>query len=161
MVNFRAQRTGSSEPMESSGNPKRVGTMPHDESAKAWLLGSSESQVDYSAVLADLQRATPFDLYRLRSALDRMLDDPATIARAKRMVHVGDEVEYYREQNGRDVTGWRGPAIVADLSNIEHGRIAVRTMTDRVLNCMQGHVRHRLAFLTLLYYAGPGRSHCE
>ena len=98
--------------------------MPQDESAKALLLGSSESQVDYSAVLEDLQHATPFDLYRLRSALDRMLDDPATIARAKRMVHVGDEVEYFEDQENRSVKArvLRCNRTRAVVQNLDDGR---------------------------------------
>jgi hypothetical protein len=98
--------------------------MPQDESAKALLLGSSESQVDYSAVLEDLQHATPFDLYRLRSALDRMLDDPATIARAKRMVHVGDEVEYFENQENRSVKArvLRCNRTRAVVQNLDDGR---------------------------------------
>jgi hypothetical protein len=60
-------------------------------------------RTDYSEILERLEQATPFDLYRLHSALGRMLDDPAKIAQAKRLVKVGDEVEYFDPQENRCV----------------------------------------------------------
>ena len=61
--------------------------------------------------------------------------------------NVGDSVEYYREPTNRDVSGWRGPAVIADLTRLEHGRLGVRTSTDQVINCRVQDVRHRLAYL--------------
>lgn len=61
--------------------------------------------------------------------------------------NVGDSVEYYREPTNRDVSGWRGPAVVADLTRLEHGRVGIRTSTDQVINCRVQDVRHRLAYL--------------
>eukprot|EP00971_Amphidinium_carterae_P332194 6466231-Amphidinium_carterae.1 len=44
---------------------------------------------------------------------------------------VGQEVEYWRDQADKDVGGWRGPAVVTDLTRLEHGRVGLRTMADR------------------------------
>ena len=63
---------------------------------------------------------------------------------------VGDSVEYFREPSNRDISGWRGPATVVDLTRVEHGRIGIRTSTDQVLNCRVQDIRHRLAYLTEL-----------
>ena len=45
------------------------------------------------------------------------------------------------------MSGWRGPAVVADLTRLEHGRVGIRTSTDQVINCRVQDVRHRLAYL--------------
>ena len=63
---------------------------------------------------------------------------------------VGDSVEYFREPSHRDVSGWRGPATVVDLTRLEHGRVGIRTSTDHVLNCRLQDVRHRLTYLVEL-----------
>ena len=62
----------------------------------------------------------------------------------------GDRAEYYREPTQKDVSGWRGPATVVDLTRLEHGRVGVRTSTDQVLNCRVQDIRHRLAYLSEL-----------
>eukprot|EP00971_Amphidinium_carterae_P226628 4494992-Amphidinium_carterae.3 len=59
----------------------------------------------------------------------------------------GDKVEYFRESTNKDQSGWRGPAEVVDVSRIEHGRIAVRTSTDRVIICRTQDVRHQLVYV--------------
>ena len=79
---------------------------------------------------------------------------------------VGDEVEYYREPTHKDLSGWRGPATVVDLTRLEHGRVGIRTSTDQVLNCRTQDVRHRLAYLAEFEapkssYAGKAQSHLQ
>ena len=63
---------------------------------------------------------------------------------------IGDSVEYYREPSHKDISGWRGPAVITDLTRLEHGRIGIRTSTDQVLNCRVQDIRHRLAYLSEL-----------
>lgn len=63
---------------------------------------------------------------------------------------IGDSVEYYREPSHKDISGRRGPAVITDLTRLEHGRIGIRTNTDQVLNCRVQDIRHRLAYLSEL-----------
>jgi hypothetical protein len=76
-------------------------------SENAYLLpdsrGSDSGGVDYSALLKQLEAATPFELYRLQSALNRMLGDPLRIEQVKEMIRVGDEVEYFEPAENREV----------------------------------------------------------
>ena len=65
--------------------------------------GADSASVDFSAVMKQLDAATPFDLYRLRSALNRLLDDPKKIEQVKQMIRVGDEVEYFEPTENRGV----------------------------------------------------------
>eukprot|EP00439_Symbiodinium_sp_Y106_P057262 s2270_g8.t1 len=61
---------------------------------------------------------------------------------------IGQQVDWFREPPSRDVSGWRGPGTIVDLSRIEHGRVGVRTSTDQVITCRLQDIRHSLAFLT-------------
>lgn len=90
--------------------------------------GSDSGGVDYSALLKQLDAATPFELYRLRSALDRMLDDPLRIEQAKEMIRVGDEVEYFDPAENREVKAVvlkcnRTRVVVKRLDNAESWEI--------------------------------------
>ena len=58
---------------------------------------------------------------------------------------LGQNVDWYRDPPSKDMSGWRGPGVVADLSRLEHGRIGVRTSTDQVITCRLQDVRHSLS----------------
>eukprot|EP00971_Amphidinium_carterae_P303866 6037700-Amphidinium_carterae.1 len=62
---------------------------------------------------------------------------------------IGDAVEYWRETNNKDESGWRGPAIVCDLSRVQHGRVGIRTSSDRVLTCRSQDLRRQLTYIAL------------
>lgn len=51
--------------------------------------------MDMSRLARELDEATSFELYRLQSMIDAMLDDPKRIERVRRTVSLGDEVEYF------------------------------------------------------------------
>lgn len=51
--------------------------------------------MDYSEVIAALRQASAFDLYRLRWAIDRQLNDPRWIVAAHARVYVGQRVTFY------------------------------------------------------------------
>ena len=38
---------------------------------------------------------------------------------------VGQQVDWFRDPVGKDVSGWRGPGTVVDLTRIVHGRVGV------------------------------------
>ena len=51
--------------------------------------------MDYSAILAALREASAFDLYRLRWAIDRQLDDPAWVMAVRMRMNVGMQVAFF------------------------------------------------------------------
>lgn len=57
--------------------------------------------MNFTEVFEALKRATGFELYRLRAAIDRMLSDPKWIIAIRRGLHVGQQVEYFDEKNNR------------------------------------------------------------
>ncbi len=61
--------------------------------------------MDYSNLIKELDKATSFDLYRLSSAIDRMLDDPIRIADVKQLLRIGQEVEYFDGNANHAVNG--------------------------------------------------------
>ena len=61
---------------------------------------------------------------------------------------LGDRVDYWREPVHKEASGWRGPAVIADLSRLEHGRVGIRTNTDLVLTRRLQDVRRSLTYLT-------------
>ena len=63
---------------------------------------------------------------------------------------VGDSVEYFREPSNKDISDWRGPATIVDMSRLESGRVGIRTSADQILNCRTQDIRHRLAYLAEL-----------
>lgn len=51
--------------------------------------------MNFSAVLDALNQASAFELYRLRFAIDRKLDDPAWAVAVRSRLHVGQEINYF------------------------------------------------------------------
>ena len=130
----------------------------------------------YSAVLGRVPSLLPSDdalmsdntsdmaskhTYRLRELCVQSIAEGSAKERMRRAMHtpsrpaaeefefrLGDSVDYWREPAHKDASGWRGPAVVADLTRLSHGRIGVRTSTDQVLTCRLQDVRHSLTFLS-------------
>ncbi|WP_297456933.1 MULTISPECIES: hypothetical protein [Pseudomonadota] len=61
--------------------------------------------MNFTEVLEALKRASGFELYRLSAAIDRMLCDPKWIIAIRRVLHVGQQVEYFDEKDNRLCTG--------------------------------------------------------
>lgn len=61
--------------------------------------------MNYSEILAQLKAASAFDLYRLRAAIDRALDDPAWMVAVQARLRVGQTVEYFDPQTNASHTG--------------------------------------------------------
>lgn len=51
--------------------------------------------MNFSAILDTLNHASAFELYRLRFAIDRKLDDPAWAIAVRSRLHIGQEIEYF------------------------------------------------------------------
>ena len=74
---------------------------------------------------------------------------------------LGQSVDYWREPVNKDSSGWRGPAVIADLTRLEHGRIGIRTSTDQVLTCRIQDVRPSIALWSeeLAVFFGSAEDH--
>jgi len=76
--------------------------------------------MDYSATLAALNQASAFDLFRLRAAIDRVLDQPGWVDAVRARLRVGQPVQYFDPQTNRAHQGKllelrRKQAVVQDL----------------------------------------------
>ncbi|OLP83040.1 hypothetical protein AK812_SmicGene36245, partial [Symbiodinium microadriaticum] len=80
-----------------------------------------------------------------RERMRRAMNSQTRPAGIEHEFKVGDAVDYWREPLGKDTSGWRGPATVADLTRLEHGRVGIRTSTDQVLTCRLQDLRHSLS----------------
>lgn len=57
--------------------------------------------MDYTEVLQALQQASLFDLYRLRSAIDTLLDETQRLLLVKRRLQPGKELTYFHARDNR------------------------------------------------------------
>ena len=61
----------------------------------------------------------------------------------------GDLVEFYRDPQSKDVTGWRGPGTVVSLDRADEGVVELR-WRSRLYQCRMPDVRRAIAYLVLL-----------
>lgn len=61
--------------------------------------------MDYSDILAALRQASAFDLFRLRAAIDRTLDQPDWMVAVQSRLRVGQTVSYFDPPTNRSHTG--------------------------------------------------------
>lgn len=78
--------------------------------------------MNYSEILKSLQEGSAFDLYRLRAAIDRVLDQPGWLLAVQGRLRVGQEIEYFdpqanRTHQGRLLEMRRKLAVVLDLGS--------------------------------------------
>jgi len=60
--------------------------------------------MNYSNIISELNTATSFDLYRLESAISLLLDDPKRIIEVKRLLRIGQIIEYFDGSANRSVS---------------------------------------------------------
>ena len=83
-----------------------------------------------------------------RERTRRAMSSQAKPAFADLDYRIGETVDYWRDPVHKDVSGWRGPATITDLTRLEHGRVGIRTSTDQVLTCRIQDIRRSLAYLS-------------
>ncbi len=76
--------------------------------------------MNYTDTLASLNQASAFDLFRLRAAIDRVLDQPGWMTAVQSRLRVGQAIEYFNPQANRSFKGQllemrRKQAVVLDL----------------------------------------------
>jgi hypothetical protein len=77
--------------------------------------------MNFSDTLAALKSASAFDLFRLRAAIDRVLDQPGWMLAVQAHLRVGQQIEYFDPQANRSHRGQllelrRKQAVVLDLA---------------------------------------------
>lgn len=78
--------------------------------------------MDFSKLMNELDNASLFELYRLRSAISKELDNPARIEKIKYMIRPGDTVSYYADEENR--------LIEAEVLEIKRTRALVQNKYD-------------------------------
>lgn len=78
--------------------------------------------MDFSATVAALNRASAFELYRLRAAIDRVLDQPGWMDAVRARLRPGQRIDYFDPQTNRLHPGQivdlrRKQAVIRDLSS--------------------------------------------
>jgi hypothetical protein len=76
--------------------------------------------MNYTDTLSSLSQASAFDLFRLRAAIDRVLDQPGWMTAVQARLRVGQAVEYFDPQANRSFKGQllemrRKQAVVLEL----------------------------------------------
>lgn len=76
--------------------------------------------MNYTDILTSLNQASAFDLFRLRAAIDRVLDQPGWVTAVQARLRVGMAIEYFDPQANRSFKGKllemrRKQAVVLDL----------------------------------------------
>lgn len=57
--------------------------------------------MDFSQLLAALNQASGYELYRLRAAIDRVLADPKWTSAIRSQLRIGQEIEYFDARSNR------------------------------------------------------------
>lgn len=78
--------------------------------------------MNYSEIINTLNQATAFDLFRIKSAINVMLEDPEKINIIKRALKVDQEIEYYDPDNNS--------SIKATIVKLNRTRLLVRHLID-------------------------------
>lgn len=79
--------------------------------------------MDYSTILEELNKASTFDLYRLRVAIVQQLESPQRLAEIKRCLKPGQKISYFDERENR--------LIEAEVLKIMKTRVLVQHLHDQ------------------------------
>ena len=83
---------------------------------------NDEIKMNYTNLLNELNQASSFDLFRLRSIINTQLDDPARIFNIKKKLFIGQEISYFEEDENR--------LINATILEFKRTRVVVRNTDD-------------------------------
>lgn len=77
--------------------------------------------MNFSETIANLNRASAFELYRLRAAIDRVLDQPDWMIAVRSRLQIGKHIQYFdplanRAQQGQVLELRRKQAVVLDVA---------------------------------------------
>lgn len=69
------------------------------------IMGSQQPVMDLHELMNSLQHASDLYLLRLRTAIDRLLQNPTRILALRQRLHVGQEVDFWNLRNNRKQHG--------------------------------------------------------
>lgn len=75
-----------------------------------------------SEIITQLEQASPFQLWRLRSLIDKMLDDPNKLLEVRRKLYIGQHITYFESVENREVS--------ATILKILHSHVLVKNIHD-------------------------------
>lgn len=78
--------------------------------------------MNYSEILEALDKASAFDLYRLQTAIDNLMDDPRRIIEIKKALRLGQEIEYYDASTNR--------MEAAIIEKIKQTKVVIKNLSD-------------------------------
>ncbi len=81
--------------------------------------------MNYSKILAELNSASLFELYRLEQAISRSLEDPVRIRKIKDSLTVGQDIEYFDAEENR--------LVQASIIELKRTRALVKNRHDGAL----------------------------
>jgi hypothetical protein len=119
------------------------------------------SPMDFTKTLKELQQASAFDIYRLRAAIDRVLDQPDWLHAVQSRLQVGQNIEYFDPQANRihkgQVLGLRRKlALVLDLDSQQRSGKVLR-LNDKTVTLLVGQEQWRVTY-GLLHRVVDGRA---
>jgi len=78
--------------------------------------------MDYSRITKELDDASLFEVYRLREAITKELDNPERIAKIKQKIKEGDTIRYFVSEENR--------LVEAEVLELKRTRLLVRNKND-------------------------------
>ena len=78
--------------------------------------------MNYTNLLEELNKASSFDLFRIRSIINTQLNDPTRIFNIKKKLFIGQEISYFEADENR--------LIYATVLELKRTRILVRNTCD-------------------------------
>ena len=57
-----------------------------------------------SEIITQLEKATPFQLWRLKALIERLLNDPNKLLEVRRKLHIGQNITYFELEENREVS---------------------------------------------------------
>lgn len=97
--------------------------MAQGNNIKSQVKTIQHLKMNYTNLLIELNKASSFDLFRLRSIINKQLDDPSRIFNIKKKLFVGQEITYFEEDENR--------LIAATIIELKRTRVVVRNTCDK------------------------------
>ena len=93
------------------------------------IIRDDDKTMNFSDTIATLNKASAFDLYRLRAAIDRVLGQPGWMDVVRSRLRIGQNIEYFDPQANRPHSGQvldlrRKQAVVLNLATQKHWLIS-------------------------------------
>ena len=95
--------------------------LPNTLSYRFLIIRDGDKTMNFSDTIATLNKASAFDLYRLRAAIDRVLGQPGWMDVVRSRLRIGQTIEYFDPQancphSGQVLDLRRKHAVVLDLA---------------------------------------------